>query len=128
MKKLMTITLVCAIAFVIAACSSGGSEPKTVVEDYSTALLKGNYQEALEYCNYTQEEKEKLAALLEEKAKQEDGQLTALKSFKIIDQQIDEEAGTAVVTVSVTNDKDETNERKLSLVKHDGKWLLKDAK
>ncbi|MBQ9559221.1 MAG: DUF4878 domain-containing protein [Bacteroidaceae bacterium] len=128
MKKLMTITLVCAIAFVIAACSSGGSEPKTVVEDYITALQKGNYQEALEYCNYTQEEKEKLAALLEEKAKQEDGQLTALKSFKIIDQQIDEEAGTAVVTVSVTNDKDETNERKLSLVKHDGKWLLKDAK
>ena len=128
MKKLMTITLVCAIAFVIAACSSGGSEPKTVVEDYITALQKGNYQEALEYCNYTQEEKEKLAALLEEKAKQEDGQLTALKSFKIIDPQIDEEAGTAVVTVSVTNDKDETNERKLSLVKHDGKWLLKDAK
>lgn len=128
MKKLMTITLVCAIAFVIAACSSGGSEPKTVVEDYITALQKGNYQKALDYCDYTQEEKEKLVALLEEKAKQDDGQIMPLKSFEVIDQQIDEEAGTAVVTVSVTNDKDETNERKLSLVKHDGKWLLKDAK
>ena len=134
MKKILSLSIVCAIALFIASCS-GGSEPKDVAKKYMAAVQKGDYKTALECVDFgedaekAEKAREQYLSLIEEKVKDGIPEEKKIADFEVLSQEIDEDAGTAVVIVSVTKGEGPAADTKINMVKTaDGKWMLKDAK
>ncbi len=129
MKKFIFFLILVAIAACAAFYFLKSNGPTSVAEKYITALQKGDYKGALEYTALDQKTKDQYLALLNEKAGQEKPDKDLIVSFKIIDETIDKEAGTAVVTASVTYANGETKEQKIPMTKDpEAGWLVKDVK
>ncbi len=132
MKKTIIACMACIAAVLLFSCSglSKKDSPKDVVEKYSQALIEQDWKAAFDlvYFKGTPEEAEKTRqqwiGLCEEKAKNmpNDKIVTAVE---VIDEQINEEAGTAVVTANITYGNGNTKEEKTDLIRtDDGQWLL----
>jgi len=132
MKKTIIACMACIAAVLLFSCSglSKKDSPKYVVEKYSQALIKQDWKAAFDlvYFKGTPEEAEKTRqqwiGLCEEKAKNmpNDKIVTAVE---VTDEQINEEAGTAVVTANITYGNGNTKEEKTDLIRtDDGQWLL----
>lgn len=132
MKKTIIACMACIAAILLFSCSGLGKSdsPKDVVEKYSQALIKQDWKAAFDlvYFKGTPEEAEmtrqQWISLCEEKAKNmpNDKVVTAVD---IVDEQINEEAGTAVVTANITYGNGNTKEEKTDLIRtDDGQWLL----
>lgn len=133
MRKLMIAALVCALACVMAACSS--NTPKAAAAKYTEAVIKGDYKSALElvYFKGTPDEaakrREQYVSLCEEKAKNGIKDKDKLTSYKITDEQIDEENGTAVVTAELTYADGHSKTDNMKLRKaEDGQWMIDSNK
>ena len=137
MKTLTGVTrviLVAAVVCLTAACS-GGNNPKAVAENYAAAIIKGDYKAAFDYVYFgddkeeAQQKKEQILALVEEKVKNGVPDKSRMEKFTIVEEQIDEENGTATMTAMVTYGNGENRTEKISLLKNDeGKWMIDNAK
>lgn len=130
MKKLIFSAIVCVLACVMVACSNGNS-PKAAVTRYAEATIKGDYKAALEqvYFKGTPEEvaktREQYVSLLEEKTKEGMKDSDKPTAFNIDNEQIDEESGTAVVTVTMTYADGHTKTDDMKVRKDDnGQWMV----
>lgn len=134
MKKLIFSAIVCVLACVMVACSSGNS-PKAAVTKYADATIKGDYKAALDqvYFKGTPEEvaktREQYLSLLQEKTKEGVKDSDKMTSFTIDDEQIDEANGTAVVTITMTYADGHTKTDNIKTVKDDnGNWMVDSNK
>ena len=134
MKKLIFSSIVCVLACIMVACSSGNS-PKSTVEKYAEATIKGDYKTALDqvYFKGTPEEvakiREQYVSLLNEKTKQGLKDNEKMTAFNIDNEQIDEENGTAVVTVTITYADGHSKTEDMKVKKDDnGQWMIDSNK
>ena len=71
----------------------------------------------------TKEQEEAMAAMLQKVGQQTD-EKGGVESYEIVDQEIDEEKGTATVNVKVTYGNGDTEDNKMKMLKKDGDWVL----
>ena len=122
MKK--TALFVSALLMVFAFSSCSKTSPKDVVNDYYTALQKGDYEKALSYTNLTNSEE------IQASIKKMQGMEYKISEFEILNEEIAEDGNSATVevkytyTISSRKDPKEKTDT-LNLIQEDGKWIIK---
>ena len=127
MKKILVMFVMACLTVVMAGCSSSNT-PKGVAEQAVKCLMKKDFKGYFDLYEFP-EGKEDIKAgytqMLEEKAAKQP-EAFDLKSYEIVDEQVDEEAGKAKVTVKFVNNKGEEKEQHFDLLKNDkGEWKIK---
>ena len=129
MKKFLFLILVIAAAVLAFLYFTKGNGPSAVAEKYIVALQKGDYKTALDYTALDEKTKEQYVSILSEKGGNGLEDKNVIESYKIMDETIDKEAGTATVSVKLTHADGHETEHNVPLVKGpDGNWLVKDVK
>lgn len=132
MKKLMSFVLAVFAIIVLAACSS--NSPKSVAEkamksivdkDYKTYVDLIYFDKAKESPEKVEKAKEQLREMLQGKLEKSIKEKGAIKSYKVVNEEISEEGDKAVVTFEVSYEDGKTDSTAVQLVKDkDGKWWL----
>lgn len=132
MKKLMSFVLAVFAIIVLAACSS--NSPKSVAEkamksivdkDYKTYVDLIYFDKAKESPEKVEKAKEQLREMLQGKLEKSMKEKGAIKSYKVVNEEISEEGDKAVVTFEVSYEDGKTDSTAVQLVKDkDGKWWL----
>ena len=124
MKKILTIAALAA-ALVFTSCKGGGgtklSGPEAAVKSAIEAIKKGDVKAFINTYNLSDEEKAALSSLIEDKLQKEVDEKGGVKSYEIIDTDIDGETATVKAKIYYTNGTDE--ETTFNLKNVDGKWL-----
>jgi ribonucleotide monophosphatase NagD (HAD superfamily) len=114
----------CLVMAVMTSCgSSHENSPKGLAEAAVECLADKDYKGYMNLTNATDQQKEAMASMLE-KVGQQAEQKGGMKSHEIVDEEIDEEKGTATVTVKILYENGEEEENKMKMVQKDGEWLL----
>lgn len=130
MKNLIRIFILSAV-LLLTGC--GSNQPKDLAQDAMTCLQKGDYRGYVDLMadtpDATAEEieqgKENLANLLQEKAGESIKRKEGIKSFKVLEETVDEEKGKAEVKMEITYGNGDTDTDLLKFQKEeDGKWYL----
>ncbi|MGN0085901.1 MAG: DUF4878 domain-containing protein [Alloprevotella sp.] len=131
MKHLIKLMALC-LVFVLAACSGNG--PSAVADQAFSYLKTGDYEKyvGLIYSEKSGEEKasaeeqQAMTEMLASKFKMAMAKKGGIKSYEIVSEEIDDAAGTAVVTVRYTTGKGDQEEEEVKLRQdEDGNWKLK---
>ncbi len=131
MKHLIKLMALC-LVFVLAACSGNG--PSAVADQAFSYLKSGDYEKyvGLIYSEKSGEEKasaeeqQAMTEMLASKFKMAMAKKGGIKSYEIVSEEIDDAAGTAVVTVRYTTGKGDQEEEEVKLRQdEDGNWKLK---
>lgn len=134
-KKLFPL-LVIVLALCMAGCGSSNT-PSAVAEKAVNYLKDGNYEAYAELFyhpeNATPEEVEKqkqfVVSLFKEKYEKSKKQNGGIKSFEILSEEVDEEAGTATVSLVLTYEDGSTDDSELTMKKDEkGDWKLNMSK
>ena len=127
MKKILVMFTMCLMMAVMTSCGGHENSPKGVAMAGVECLADKDYKGCMNLTDAKEEQKQMMTQLLEKVGK-EGEQKGGMKSYEVVDEQIDEEKGTATVKVKVVygNGEEKTNEMKC--VKKDGKWLLSSDK
>lgn len=129
MKKILVAFVIGCMAMVMASCSD--NSPKGValkaVKCMQQKDFKG-YVDLIDMGDATDEQKTTYVAMLQEKAAKKP-EAFDIKSFEFVDEQIDEQAGTARVTVKLVDSEGKEKDSPIDLVKNDkGEWKIKNKK
>ena len=130
MKKILVMFVMACLTVVMAGCSSSNT-PKGVTEQAVKCLMKKDFKGYIDLMDISEDKKELKAGyaqMLEEKAAKHPDDFD-IKSYEFVDEQVDEEAGKAKVTMKVVygNGKEKTDHT--NLVKNDkGEWKIKSNK
>ena len=131
MKKILVMFVMACLTVVMAGCSSSNT-PRGVTEQAAKCLMKKDFKGYIDLMDISEDKKEGLKAgytqMLEEKAAKQP-EAFDIKSYEFVDEQVDEEAGKAKVTMKVVygNGKEKTDYT--NLVKNDkGEWKIKSNK
>lgn len=128
MKRLILVVALCAIVAAFTGCSNNGS-PRAVVEKSYKCLYKGDAK-GFANCYYfykdLEENREQLAGMMQSvlDALEQEGKSHIFEDYEFVDEEVDEEAGTATETFRVTNAEGKTITDESRLEKHDGKWYI----
>lgn len=131
-RKATITAIVCLMAYVFTACQNDAGSPTHVAEQCAEALISGDYEKAFEYVYFGDEEKDQKGkefalAIIQEMAKQGMPDDIQMKSFEVTDEEIDEKAGKATVTATVTYVSGKVRTEEIPLVKDkEGNWMLSD--
>lgn len=129
MKKILVAFVIGCMTMVMTSCSS--NSPKGVVEQAYKCAKNHDFKGYVDFLDIPEEksmEKTLFVQMLEEKVAKNPSAID-IKSFEVIDEQVDEETGTAKVTIKVVDSKGEEEETKVDLVKNDkGEWKIKSKK
>lgn len=130
MKKILIAFVIGCMTIVMTSCID--NSPKGVVKQGVECLMKKDYKGYVELLDIPDKEQEKskaeLAQLLEEKASKRP-EIVDIKSYEFFDEQIDEETGTAFITLKVIDSNGKEEEGRVNLVKNDkGEWKIKFGK
>lgn len=124
MKRVLTLLALAAIVFV-SSCKGGGttklSGPEAAAKAAVEAIKKGDMKAFINTYNLSDDDKATLSALMEEKLQQKLDEKGGIKSYEILDSNIDGDNATVKVKIYYNNDTDEESTFKLTNV--DGKWL-----
>lgn len=86
------------------------------------------YVDLLNLPDATDEQKTTYVAMLQEKASKKP-EAFDIKSFEVVDEQVDEEAGTARITIKMVDGEGKEQNNPIDLVKNDkGEWKIKNKK
>ena len=125
MKKLITGFIACICALVLVSCTSNTptGKAKAYLEDYKD----GNYREFVDHFHFkkavTDEDKQGLANMLEEKGKKSIEEKGSIESYEITSEEIGEDGETATVKSILHYGNGSQEEQNIKLVKIDGQWL-----
>ena len=124
MKKVLFAIAICFITMAaLSSCSSHDNSPEGVAKAAVECLKAKDYKGYMDLTSATKEQKEAMTAMLQKVGPQTD-EKGGVKSYEIVDQEIDEEKGTATVNVKVTYGNGDTEENKMKMLKKDGDWVL----
>lgn len=130
MKKLITGFIACICALVLVSCSS--NTPTNKAKAHLDALKDGNYIELVNTLHFkkavTDEDKQGLANMLEEKGKKSIEEKGNIKSYEITSEEIGEDGETAIVKSIIHYEDGSQDDRDIHLVKIDGQWLVDSGK
>lgn len=129
MKKVLFAIVACLIAaFMITSCG-GSNTPRDVAEKAMKCVKNKDYDGLVKMVNVSDEEKESMAAMMKTKVGQNADESKDIKSYEFVDEQIDEEAGTAIVKFKVVSKDDSERTETMKLERNgDGQWLLSAKK
>ncbi|MBR6002550.1 MAG: DUF4878 domain-containing protein [Bacteroidales bacterium] len=119
MKRIISIVLIAASALFFMSCKASNG-PETLVKKAMAAIEKGDYEAYAATFNVDENTQKMIAGLMEEKASQELEKKGGLKSYDIIDTQIDGEKATVKVKVLYKDGSDE--EQTMKLIKVEDGW------
>lgn len=131
MTKKLFLAITCAIALIVAACSST-STPGEAAKSYVEEVYNGNIDKVLDKIawneNATSEEieqsKQMLSSMWKEKGKPQIESKGGLKSVEVLSENVAEDGKSAVVKMKVTYNNGQTEENEQKMVLVDGKWLM----
>ncbi len=124
MKKVLFAIAICFITMAaLSSCSSHDNTPEGVAKAAVECLKAKDYKGYMDLTSATKEQKEAMAAMLQKVGQQTD-EKGGVESYEIVDQEIDEEKGTATVNVKVTYGNGDTEDNKMKMLKKDGDWVL----
>ena len=124
MKKVLFAIAICFITMAaLSSCSSHDNTPEGVAKAAVECLKAKDYKGYMDLTSATKEQKEAMAAMLQKVGQQTD-EKGGVESYEIVDQEIDEEKGTATVNVKVTYGNGDTEDNKMKMLKKDGEWVL----
>lgn len=132
MKKLLSFAAVA--LFVLALCSCGGAQtPEEVATEAIKCIIDKDYKGYVDLMNFkeakTDEQKQQLAALVQDKMNKEIEKKEGIKDFKVETAEINEEEGKAVVPYTLTYGNGDTKDDKMKLIKtEDGAWMIDSGK
>lgn len=132
MKKLMSFVLAVFAIIALAACSS--NSPKSVAEKAMKSIVDKDYKTYVDLIYFdnakkspedVEKAKEQLREMLQGKLEKSIKEKGAIKSYKVVNEEISEEGDKAVVTFEVSYEDGKTDSTAVQLVKDkDGKWWL----
>lgn len=130
MKKILIAFFIGCMSMVMTSCSD--DSPKGVAKQGVECLMKKDFKGYVELLNIPDKDQENakagLVQMLEEKASK-NPEIVDIKSYEIIDEQIDEETGTASVILKVVDTNGKEQEGRIDLVKNGkGEWKIKYGK
>lgn len=124
MRKLL---LMCAMAVMLtgllAACGGQNDSPRSVAKAAVSYMEKKDYKGYMSLTNATDQQKEAMVQMLEKVGKDGDSK-GGLKSYEILDEEVDEAGGKATVSLKIVYENGEEKTEKMKMVKQDGKWYL----
>lgn len=124
MKKVLFAIAICFITMAaLSSCSSHDNTPEGVAKAAVECLKAKDYKGYMDLTSATKEQKEAMTAMLQKVGQQTD-EKGGVESYEVVDQEIDEEKGTATVNVKVTYGNGDTEENKMKMLKKDGDWVL----
>ncbi len=124
MKKVLFAIAICFITMAaLSSCSSHDNTPEGVAKAAVECLKAKDYKGYMDLTSATKEQKEAMTAMLQKVGQQTD-EKGGVESYEIVDQEIDEEKGTATVNVKVTYGNGDTEDNKMKMLKKDGDWVL----
>lgn len=124
MKKVLFAIAICFITMAaLSSCSGHDNSPEGVAKVAVECLKAKDYKGYMDLTSATKEQKEAMTAMLQKVGQQTD-EKGGVESYEIVDQEIDEEKGTATVNVKVTYGNGDTEENKMKMLKKDGDWVL----
>lgn len=132
MKKLMSFVLAVFAIIALAACSS--NSPKSVAKKAMKSIVDKDYKTYVDLIYFdnakkspedVEKAKEQLREMLQGKLEKSIKEKGAIKSYKVVNEEISEEGDKAVVTFEVSYEDGKTDSTAVQLVKDkDGKWWL----
>lgn len=132
MKKLMSFVLAVFAIIALASCSS--NSPKSVAEKAMKSIVDKDYKTYVDLIYFdkakkspedVEKAKEQLREMLQGKLEKSIKEKGAIKSYKVVNEEISEEGDKAVVTFEVSYEDGKTDSTAVQLVKDkDGKWWL----
>lgn len=126
MKKILVTFMIGCMTMFMASCSD--NTPRGVAQQAIKCLMEEDYKGYIDLIDIPEDKKEGYALLYEEKIAKH-SQTVKIKSFEIVDEQVDEKAGTAQITVEFINGDGKEQKDRIDLVKNDeGKWKIKAGK
>jgi hypothetical protein len=129
MKKIVVMFTMCLMmmAMMTSCGSSHENTPRGVAEAAVKCLSKKDWKGYMDLTDANDKQKEVMAQMLEKMGQQLDDK-GGMKSYEFVDEDIDEENGTATITVKVTYENQTSEDNKMKMLKKDGKWLLSSEK
>jgi len=122
MKKVL-LSLAAVLVFAISMVSCNSNSPKASADKFLTGLLHYDYEAAKSVS--TEETKKMIDLMAQFSAMMPDSVKQASKKIAVNIKDVKEEGDKATVTYTTSDD---TQEKKLNLVKQDNKWLVQYSK
>jgi hypothetical protein len=131
MKKLLFGIFTCLCALIMVSCA-GSSTPTSKAEAYLDDMKAGDYAAVIEHLHFkkamTDQDKQQLATMLEEKGQKSIEKDGAIASYEIISETISEDGTTATVESLIKYEGGKEKNETIKLVNIDGKWLVESGK
>ena len=129
MKKLLSFAVVCLFAAVLCSCG-GASTPEDVTTKAIKCVIDNDYQTYVDMMYFkkdkTDEEKQQLTALVQDKMDKEVEKKDGITDFKVGEPTIEEDK--AVVPYTLTYGNGDMKDDKMKLIKIDDKWMIDSGK
>ena len=129
MKKLLSFAAVC--LFVAVLCSCGGpSTPEEVTAKAIKCIIDKDYKGYVDMMAFksekTDEQKQQIIALVQDKMEKEVQKKEGIKDFTVGEPTIEEDK--AVVPYTLNYGNGDTKDDKMKLINVDGKWMIDSGK
>lgn len=129
MKKLFATMTVCLMMVALMSSCGDSNTPEAVASKAVECMMKKDFKGLVDLTALSDQEKAGVVQLLEEKGSKKLDQQGGIKSFEIVDQQIDEKDGTATVKVKYVYGNGDDDTDTMQLIKgEDGQWKLSTKK
>ena len=120
-------TMCLMMALMVSCGKSHDNTPKGVAIAGVECLADKDYDGYMELTDATKEQKKVMSQMLEKVGK-EGEEKGGMKSYEVVNEDVDEEKGTATVTVKIVYGNGEEKTNTMKCVKKDDKWLLSSDK
>ena len=121
MKRIIALMALVAALVCISSCKAKETGPKDVAKAAIEAVKKGDFKAFADTYNLSDKDKEQLAALIEEKLKEQMDSKGGISTYEIEEPVIDGDHASVKAKVHYKDGSDE--DMNFKLVNVDGKWL-----
>lgn len=124
MKKYIFTMVMCLFTVALVTSCSSSNTPKGVAEKAAKCLKSKDFKGLVKLVDMPDEERDGFATMMEEKASKNLDKKDGISSFEILEEDVNEVAGTARVKVKYIYGNGEEETETMKLVKKDGDWKL----
>lgn len=128
MRKMMWMACLAMLTMLIVGCDKS-SETKKVADKYMELNKKQDLDGMMDMMSFKSDEaREAMKTMIKEKLAENPEKFKKIKSYKFVDETVDEDKGTAVVNYDVIFENDSTAKNPVKLKKVDNKWMVDSEK